>query len=130
MRISQQLIDEIVAHAREDLPNECCGFISGKGDEALAIHRIVNGEASPYRYMMDKEDQMRAEEKIDAAGHDVLAAYHSHTKSPAYPSQTDVNLSMPHLMCVIASLQDLTIPEVRAFWIKEKKITEAELVVG
>ena len=129
MRISRELVDEMVSHARDDLPNECCGFISGKDDEALAVHRIANGEASPYRYMMDKDDQERAEAKIDADNQAVLAAYHSHTKSPAYPSQTDVNLAMPHLMCVIVSLQDSSIPAVKGFWIKENKIKEAELGV-
>jgi len=129
VKISQALVDEIVAHAREDLPNECCGFISGNDDVALTVHRIANGEASPFRYQMDLKGQREAEEAIDAAGHDVLAAYHSHTKSPAFPSQTDVNLALPYLMCVIASLQDPQAPVVNGFWIKDGKISEAELVV-
>jgi [CysO sulfur-carrier protein]-S-L-cysteine hydrolase len=129
MRIAQQLVEEIVAHARDDVPNECCGFISGKADEALAVHRVVNGEASPYRYSMDFHSQQAAETEIDAAGHEVLAAYHSHTRSQAFPSQTDVNLALPHLMCVIASLQDAEFPVVKGFWIKDGQISEAELVV-
>jgi [CysO sulfur-carrier protein]-S-L-cysteine hydrolase len=129
LKISKKLVDEIVAHARDDVPNECCGFISGKGEEALAVHRVTNAEASPYRYSMDFHAQQAAEAAIDTAGHEILAAYHSHTRSQAFPSQTDVNLALPHLMCVIASLQDAHTPVVKGFWIKDNKIAEAELVV-
>jgi [CysO sulfur-carrier protein]-S-L-cysteine hydrolase len=132
LKISRQLIEEMVAHAREDLPNECCGLVSGKGDSALAVHRVANEEASPLRYRMQGQGQYDAEQAIDKAGEEVLAAYHSHTRSRAYPSQTDVNLArlFPHLMCMIVSLENSDEPVVKGFWLKDLTIAEAELVVG
>ena len=57
MRIAQSLIDEIVAHAREDLPNECCGMVGGVDGEARTVYRVENAAASPLRYEMDPQEQ-------------------------------------------------------------------------
>jgi len=51
MRIAQSLIDEIVAHARQDLPNECCGMVGGGDDEARTVYRAENAEAALDRLM-------------------------------------------------------------------------------
>ena len=53
MRISRALIDELVAHAREDMPNECCGMVGGADGEARTVYRAENAEASPLRYSID-----------------------------------------------------------------------------
>jgi proteasome lid subunit RPN8/RPN11 len=132
MRISQPTIDEMVAHAREDLPNECCGLIGGSDGEAKALYRARNAFASPFSYRVDGDDQYRIIEKeMRDRGEELVAIYHSHTKSAAYPSQTDLNeaASWPEQVYLIVSLQDPESPEVKAFWLKDKKIAEAELVV-
>lgn len=132
MRIAQSLVDEMVAHAREELPNECCGLIGGTGDEANMLYRAANAFASPFSYRVDPADQYRIIEKeMRDRGEDLVAIYHSHTKSPAYPSQTDLNeaASWPEQVYLIVSLQDRDSPEVKAFWLKDKKIAEAELVL-
>lgn len=132
MRIAQSLIDEMVAHAREDLPNECCGLIGGKDGKALVLHRVTNAEASPLRYIMHSQEEYDARKAIAEAGQEVLAAYHSHTKTDAYPSQTDVNqaVNWPELIYVIISLKDPESPVVKGYWLKDLKIADAELVVG
>lgn len=131
MKISQALIDEMVAHAREDLPNECCGLVAGQDGKALTVRRIRNEEESPYRYRMHGQDEYDARKAIDEAGQEVIAAYHSHTKTAAYPSQTDVNEArlFPELIYLIVSLQDSETPDVKGYWLKDLKIAEAELVV-
>jgi [CysO sulfur-carrier protein]-S-L-cysteine hydrolase len=131
MRIAQRLVDEIVAHAREDLPNECCGMVGGADGEARTVYRAANAEASPFRYSIDAREQFRLMQELEGAGEDLVGIYHSHTKSPAYPSQTDVNLAgWPDAVYLIASLADAEAPEVKGFWIRDGKISEAELVVG
>jgi proteasome lid subunit RPN8/RPN11 len=132
MRIAQGLIDEIVAHAREDLPNECCGLIGGKDGEALTLFRIANEDESPLRYRMHGQEEYNAKKAIAEAGHDVLAVYHSHTKSPAYPSQTDVNqaVNWPDYIYLIVSLADRERPDVQAFWLKDLKIANVALDVS
>lgn len=131
MRIGQSLIEEIVAHAREDLPNECCGMVGGVDGEARTVYRAANAEASPFRYSIDAREQFRLMQEIEGAGEELVGIYHSHTKSPAYPSQTDVNLAgWPDAVYLIASLADAEAPEVKGFWIRDGRISEADLVVG
>src|SRR5262249_40419572 len=131
MRIPGSLIDEIVAHAREDLPNECCGMVGGENGEARTVYRAENAEASPLRYSIDAREQFRLMQTLEAAGEELVGIYHSHTKSPAYPSQTDVNLAgWPDAVYLIASLADTDSPEVKGFWIRDGRIEEAELDVG
>jgi [CysO sulfur-carrier protein]-S-L-cysteine hydrolase len=131
MRIAQSLIDEILAHARGDLPNECCGMVGGVDGEARAVYRAENAEASPFRYSIDAREQFRLMRKIEETGQELVGIYHSHTKSPAYPSQTDVNLAgWPDAVYLIASLAEAGAPDVKGFWIRDGRISEAELVVG
>jgi proteasome lid subunit RPN8/RPN11 len=122
----------MVAHAREDLPNECCGLIGGAEGEAKTLYRARNAFASPFSYRVDPGDQYRIIEKeMRDRGEELVAIYHSHTKSAAYPSQTDLNeaVSWPEQVYLIVSLADPEAPDVKAFWLKDEKIAEAELVV-
>ncbi len=131
MRIAQSLIDEMVAHAREDLPNECCGMVGGSGGEASVVVPVVNSAASPLRFEMDPQGQYNALKGIEDDGREMLAIYHSHTKSAAYPSQTDVNqaVNWPDAIYLIVSLQNPDSPEVKGYWLRDLKIADAELVV-
>lgn len=130
MRISQQLIDEIVAHAREDLPNECCGMVGGRDGIATTLYRAENAEASPMRYSIEAKEQFRLMREIEAAGEELVGIYHSHTKSAAHPSQTDVNLAgWPDAVYLIVSLANGDAPELKGFWIRDGEVGDAELVV-
>jgi proteasome lid subunit RPN8/RPN11 len=132
MRIAQSLIDEMVAHAREDLPNECCGMIGGRDGEATEVIPVANSAASPLRYEMDPQAQYDALKAVEADGGELLGIYHSHTKSAAYPSQTDVNqaIAWPEQAYVIVSLADPDNPEVKAYWLRDLQIADAEIVVS
>jgi proteasome lid subunit RPN8/RPN11 len=131
MRISQSLIDEMVAHAREDLPNECCGMVGGADGEASVVVPVVNSAASPLRFEMDPQGQYNALKSIEEDGKELLAIYHSHTKSAAHPSQTDVNqaVNWPDAIYLIVSLEEPNNPQVKGYWLKDLKIADAELVV-
>lgn len=121
----------MVAHAREDLPNECCGMIGGSDGVATKVVRVVNAAATPLRYEMDPQGQFNALKEIEADG-ELLAIYHSHTKSAAYPSQTDVNQAQnwPEPIYIIISLADADNPDVQAFHLADLKIADAELEIG
>jgi [CysO sulfur-carrier protein]-S-L-cysteine hydrolase len=130
VRISRQIVDEVIAHAREEAPNECCGMIGGEDGSAATIYRSINAEASPLRYSLDASDQFRIMQEMEESGEELLAIYHSHTASAAYPSQTDVNLAAyPEAVYLIVSLQRPDDPEVRGFWIRDGEVEEAELDV-
>jgi proteasome lid subunit RPN8/RPN11 len=125
------LIDEMVAHAREDLPNECCGMVGGSGGTATEVVRVANSAASPLRYEMDPQGQYNALRSIEDGGNELLAIYHSHTKSAAYPSQTDVNqaVAWPEQIYVIVSLADEDAPDVKAYLLEDLKIADVTLDV-
>ena len=132
MKISQSLVDEMVAHAREDLPNECCGMVGGRDGEATSVIRVANSAASPLRYEMDPQEQYNALKSIEDGGGELLAIYHSHTKSAAYPSQTDVNqaVAWPDQIYVIVSLADDDAPDVKAYLLQDLRIADVELDVA
>ena len=65
MRISQALFDEMVAHARADAPNECCGMVASNNGDAVVVYRARNAEASPLRFRIDPEEQLELHNRID-----------------------------------------------------------------
>ena len=132
MRISQDLIDEIVAHSRDDLLNECCGLIGGNDGEMTSVHRARNAAATWLRYEVHPSDQFRIMERLEENGEDLVGIYHSHTKSEAYPSQTDINLAdgWPDPLYLICSLEHPDDPVVRAFAIRDGAVEEVELDVA
>jgi [CysO sulfur-carrier protein]-S-L-cysteine hydrolase len=131
VKISQGLVDEMVVYALEDRPNESCGMIGGRDGVATKVIPVVNAAATPLRYEMDPQGQFNALKEIEADG-ELLAIYHSHTKSAAYPSQTDVNQAQnwPEPIYVIVSLVDEEKPDVKGFHLADLKIVDAELEIG
>ena len=105
MRIARSLLDRIVAQARDEAPNECCGMIATRDGVAVAVHPARNAAASPLRYEMDGMEQYRLQTAIEDAGHELGAIYHSHTRSAPLPSQTDINLAFyPESLYVIVGV--------------------------
>jgi len=129
--LPQPFLDDMIAHAREDAPNECCGIIAGDNGRAVKLFRAKNAEASPYRYNVEPKDLFRIYRECDENGWSFLAIYHSHTASEAYPSPTDVRLAFwPEAYYVLVSLQDAEKPEVRAFRILDGAVSEEEIKVA
>jgi len=87
------MLDEIVAQARAEAPDECCGLVGTRDGEAVRLLKLRNAAASPLRYEIDPKDQLRAFDELDDAGLDLGIIYHSHTRSAPEPSQTDINLA-------------------------------------
>lgn len=124
-------IEEMVAHAQEEAPNECCGVIAGVDGDASKLFRARNSEASPYRYSVDPKDLFRIYRECEEKDWNFLAIYHSHTASEAYPSPTDVRLAFwPEAYYILVSLQDAAKPVVRAFRILDGAVAEEELRAG
>jgi proteasome lid subunit RPN8/RPN11 len=141
MRIPRAIYDEIFAQANEELPDECCGLIGGDANEAKTLYRARNSEASPFRYVLDPTDQLRIMGEMEERGEELAAIYHSHTKSEAYPSQTDINLAVvdggdgelvqlfPGTIYLIASLAESGDAALRGFDIRADGVHEVELSV-
>jgi proteasome lid subunit RPN8/RPN11/molybdopterin converting factor small subunit len=129
LTISQAQRDEMVAHARRDYPNECCGMVSGRDMVASHVYPLRNAAASPFVYQIDPQDLLKVME-IEDAGEELVAIYHSHTHTEAFPSPTDVRLATyPESAYVIVSLADQASPSVRAFRIVGGEVAEMEVEV-
>jgi proteasome lid subunit RPN8/RPN11 len=132
LSIGKQYADEMVKHALEEDPNECCGILAGKSDQVLHLYRITNTARSPYRYEMNPQELLNAILDSERQEWEFVAFYHSHTHSPAYPSMTDVRMALQsgylEVYYVLVSLENKAEPRIRAFRIDEDgAITEHEL---
>ena len=126
MRMKRAHWEELVAHAREEAPNECCGWVRANGGTVEEVFQAANARSSPYGYELGFEDLMAVNE-LDDQGFEV-GIYHSHPRSPAEPSQTDINLAnYPHWTYLIVSLQGE--PVVRAWRIADGRVEEEQIVV-
>lgn len=125
MRISQAHWDELLAHARDDVPNECCGLLWASDGAIVGVKRATNRRNSPYGYELDSGSLLEANDLDEEFQ---VGIYHSHPRSPAEPSQTDINLAFyPHWLYVIVSPTHE--PHVRAWRIADGNVEEEELVL-
>jgi [CysO sulfur-carrier protein]-S-L-cysteine hydrolase len=133
--ISAALLQELIDAARAGVPNEACGLlVSDKffADDGLPVRYVAlrNAAESPYRYLIDADEQLRAFIDIDDRDEVVWAIVHSHVASVAVPSATDVGLAYyPDSLYVIISLTDPAAPTVRAWSIREGAVSEVALAV-
>ena len=129
MRIPRSMLDRIVAQARDEAPNECCGMIAARDGTAITLHPARNAAASPLRYEIDGMEQYRIQSAIEDAGHDLGAIYHSHTRSAPLPSQTDINLAFyPDALYIIVGVAGEE-ADVRAWRIADGSVEEAWLEI-
>ena len=107
-------------------------MVAGHNGQATRVYRARNAEESPFRYVIHPQDQFRITMEIEDRGEEIAAIYHSHTKSPAQPSQTDINLAenWPDPVYLICSLAQPDAPEVRAWSIGDGSVEEVELNVA
>jgi [CysO sulfur-carrier protein]-S-L-cysteine hydrolase len=128
--LAQTLLDELIAHAREEAPNECCGVISLAGGLARGVHRTVNLKASPLAFEVDGLELLRIGAEIEDAGAELGGIYHSHTRTAPYPSQTDINFAAnwPGVEWVIVGLADGE-PEARSYLIDGGQVAEVAIEI-
>lgn len=136
LAVPSPVADDLMRHARAELPNEACGLISGSLDtgRATRFHPARNVEESPLRYNVHPEDLVRITFAIEEAGEELVAIFHSHTRSAAVPSATDRRTAMyPDPFYLLASLADADAPPARALraWrIYRGQTFEVPLTIG
>jgi [CysO sulfur-carrier protein]-S-L-cysteine hydrolase len=129
LKIPRGMLDEIVAHSREEAPNECCGILTGTDRTVSVLDRTENPFASPIRFEIGPEQLYESWKRAEERGEDIVGFYHSHVEAPAYPSQTDVNwaVNWPQVVHVICSLGGDE-PVVKGFSISDGQVEQVELV--
>jgi [CysO sulfur-carrier protein]-S-L-cysteine hydrolase len=127
VKIRQHVLDRIVAHAVEDLPNECCGLLIGNAEMVEDAARARNMKRSRTRFQVEPADHFAAIRRARAAGLEVIGAYHSHPSGPSGPSETDrARLTDPAMFHVIISLAHRT-RTFRAFRLIDGNFSPFEL---
>lgn len=137
LRISQNLVDQMVAHARADHPDEACGVIAGpaNSDRPERFIPMINAARSPTFYEFDSADLLALYKDLDAREEDPVVIYHSHTATQAYPSRTDIAYaSEPFAHYVLISTRESGSEdgpyELRSFRIVDGVVEEEEIEIN
>lgn len=125
LSLGRVLADEMVAHCLAGQPNEACGVLAWEAGEFVAVVPMTNAERSPVRYRFDPREQYEMYNQLHAQGWDLGAVYHSHTRTEAYPSPTDVREAREEVPYVIVSFADDP-PSMRAFRILKANWADVE----
>lgn len=117
--IPQQILDDIIAHAKELTPYECCGLLAGTDGVVSRLYRIKNivtmegaqnlssfdsakaahlerlspDERAEIAFVMDMQDFSFTKKDMRNHGLDLQVVYHSHPHDPARPSITDIKIA-------------------------------------
>ncbi|WP_037358504.1 Mov34/MPN/PAD-1 family protein [Amycolatopsis orientalis] len=127
LRIRRELVDEIVAHARRDHPDEACGVVAGPAgsDRPERFIPMLNAARSPTFYEFDSGDLLKLYREMEANDEVPVVIYHSHTATEAYPSRTDANIAAePDAHYVLVSTREPDSHEFRSYRIVDAEITE------
>lgn len=124
------LVKEMTEHARRDFPHEACGIVASAAGRPIKVFTMSNADRSPYTYRLDPKEQLQVFDEIEREGWELFGIYHSHTKTDAYPSETDLRLAFyPQAHYLIVSLQDPESPELRCHRIVDGVVDEEEVRV-
>ena len=130
VQIRQAVLEQMLAHARDEVPQECCGLLIGTADRVERAARARNLRASPARYLVDPVDHFAAIKQARAAGLAVVGAYHSHPSSPPLPSDTDAEeATYPEYLYLIVSPGDKGLAaETRGYRLVDGSLRPVSLV--
>ena len=164
LHIPSGILQDMIAHARELAPHECCGILSGNNQTVTETYRITNilanmaeddlsrfdgaklsdlqrlspEERADIAFQMDAREMAMAQRDIRSKDLVLLGFYHSHTFSPARPSQTDITIAMefesyrnklnlPEPLHLIVSVEHDDRPDIRAYRIQDSQPTEVPI---
>lgn len=135
-RLPHAVADAILQHAREASPNEACGLIVGSGllaDGGVARRyvRCRNAAAFPAsRYVVDRDDLLEVLAEVDRTGEELWGVVHSHVRTPAVPSSTDLREAVwPAAVYLVISLAGGAEGDVRAWRVGAGSAAEIPVVI-
>lgn len=123
--LTRALANEMIDHCEAGRPNEACGLLARDSEGIAKVYRMSNAAASPVRYALDPNEQFQVYRDLDERGLDLAGVFHSHTRTEAYPSPTDVRLASEDVPYVIVSLAGKQ-PAIRAFRIVKESWTDED----
>ena len=131
LELDRVTFDDLVEHGLAAFPNEACGVLAGKEGRPVKFFPMTNQDASPVSYRLDPKEQLRVFDEIEDEGWELVAIFHTHTHSEAYPSETDLRQAFyPEAVYLVMSLLDRSNPVLRGFRMDEGSIEEEELQIA
>lgn len=130
--IHQRLVDAIVDQALTEHPCESCGVLAGPADAGMPTRRIAmdNVVRSESFFRFDSRQQLRVMREIERRGEVIMAIYHSHTRSQAYPSHSDIaHAADPGLHYLIVSTEGGKPSGLRSFRICDGRVVEERVAI-
>jgi len=132
LRISREIVEAMIDHARADHPDEACGVVAGPqgSDRPVRFVPMTNAARSTTFYEFDSGDLLRLYREMDARDEEPVVIYHSHTATEAYPSRTDISYaSEPNAHYVLVSTRSPDDTEVRSYRIVDAEVTEEQIEI-
>lgn len=130
LKISQAIIECMLAHARAEAPLECCGLLVGRDGLIEEIFPTKNALASKTAYEIAPAELFEMFRALRSRQLELLGIYHSHPHSENVPSPTDIaGANYPDTPYVIVSLLPGTQNPVRAFQIRDSQVSELRINV-
>ena len=130
LSIPRSLFEAMLAHARAELPAECCGLLAGKVEAEVGRVTqhlpLVNALGSKTEYESEPRSMFAAYKAMRAAGTEMLAVYHSHPTSDPVPSRRDIERSYDETVVNLIIGMKGPEPDVRAWWIAASGAMQAE----
>ncbi len=113
LAIPAAIRNAMVDHCLREAPLECCGLLGGAGRLVASFFTLRNELQDEARYRADTRELIAAVQALRARGEEILALYHSHPKTDAIPSKTDLRENyygdVPRIIVSLAGAE----PEVR-----------------
>lgn len=127
--LPRKIFDEMLVHCRAGYPYEACGILAGRDGHVSEIYTLTNVEKSSVSYLLDSKEQFSVMKEIRQKNLVMLAIFHSHPHSAAYPSAKDVSLAFyEDAVYIIVSLMERE-QVVKGYAIREGSVDEVELAV-
>ena len=126
--MSKQQVREITDYLNSHVPLEACGLLAGKNNQVEKVLFVRNQAQSPIRFVMDPYEQLKAFDRIDENGLNLLGIFHSHPSGPETASPTDIAEAAYDVIHIICSRKNDQW-KLRGFWIENRKATEAALQI-
>ena len=123
LRLSATIAQEMISHSLEGRPNEACGLLAANDGAIVKVFKMTNASASPVRYSLDPKEQFAVHKTLDENSWELGGVFHSHTRTEAYPSPTDVKRASEVVPYLIVSLMNDP-PSIRAFRIVKENWTD------
>lgn len=131
IQITRPLATHLLTLAQKSPDQEICGLVGAIDDQPSTVYPVANTATTPStNFEMDAQGQIDALKEMRNKNEKLFAIYHSHPRSPAEPSETDLaNIGYPDVYQLIISLNTAGVLEMRAYQLKTEGVCEVPLLV-